>query len=153
MLPGFPQFFPQANPTGFLPNATFTGGTPGTVASFQTDNRWTFFGFNTLWNVSGNITKIAGSHNMKAGLFVEHTTRPAQRASTYNGTLTFNTDGSNPLNTNVGFANSLLGAITQHQESDGHPDAHGQFMNTEGMQDNWRVKQNFTIDAGLRSTT
>ena len=52
---------------------------PGTVASFQTDNRWTFFGFNTLWNVSGNITKIAGSHNMKAGLFVEHTTRPAQR--------------------------------------------------------------------------
>ena len=86
---------------------------------------------------------------MKAGLFVEHTTRPAQRASTYNGTLSFNTDGSNPLNTNVGFANALLGAITQYQESDGHPDAHGQFMNTEWyVQDNWRVKQNFTIDAG-----
>ena len=151
VLPGFPQFFPQANPDGILPNATFNGGTPGTVGSFNTDNRWTFFGFNTLWNVSGNITKIAGSHNMKAGLFVEHTTRPAQRASSYNGTLTFNTDGSNPLNTNVGFANALLGAITQYQESDGHPDAHGLFMNTEWyVQDNWRVKQNFTIDAGLR---
>ena len=86
---------------------------------------------------------------MKAGLFVEHTTRPAQRSSSFNGTLSFNTDGSNPLNTNVGFANALLGAVTQYQESDGHPSAHGQFMNTEFyVQDNWRVKRNFTIDAG-----
>ena len=151
VLPGFPQFFPQANPDGIMPNATFAGGSPGNVAPFQTDNRWPFYGFNTLWNVSGNITKIAGAHNIKAGLFVEHTTRPAQRAATYNGTITFNTDGSNPLNTNVGYANALLGAITQYQESDGHPEAHGQFMNTEWyVQDNWRVKQNFTIDAGLR---
>ena len=133
---------PQANPDGILPNATFTGGTPGTVGSFNTDNRWPFFGFNTLWNFSGNVTKIAGNHNIKAGLFVEHTTRPAQRASTYNGSLSFNTDGSNPLNTNVGFANALLGAVTQYQESDGHPEAHGQFMNTEWyLQDNWRLKK------------
>ncbi len=46
---------------------------------------------------------------MKAGLFVEHTTRPAQRASTLQRHADFNTDGSNPLNTNVGFANALLG--------------------------------------------
>ena len=35
VLPGFPQFFPQANPDGILPNATFNGGTPGTVALVQ----------------------------------------------------------------------------------------------------------------------
>ena len=41
--------------------------------------------------------------------------------------------------------------MTQYQESDGHPSAHGQFMNTEFYaQDNWRVKRNFTIDAGIR---
>jgi hypothetical protein len=151
VLPGLPQFFPQANPDGILPNATFTGGIPGTIAQFNNDNRWPFYGFNTLWNFSGNLTKVTGAHNLKTGLFVEHTTRPAQRASSYNGTLTFNTDGSNPLNTNVGFANGLLGAITQYQESDGHPGAHGQFMNYEWyVQDNWRVKRNFTVDAGLR---
>ena len=84
---------------------------------------------------------MKGTHNLKTGIFVEHTTRPAQRASTFNGTLSFNTDGSNPLNTNVGFANGLLGAVTQYQESNGHPSAHGQFMNTEFyVQDNWRVK-------------
>src|SRR6185436_11428055 len=65
--------------------------------------------------------------------------------------LSFNSDGSNPLNTNVGFANALLGVVTQYQESDAHPDAHGQFMNTEFyVQDNWKLKRNFTIDAGMR---
>ncbi len=151
VLPGFRQFFPQANPDNLLPQATFNGGLPGTIASFNVEPRWPFFGFNTLFNVSGNITKVKGAHNMKAGLFVEHTTRPAQRSSTFNGSLSFNNDNSNPLNTNVGFANGLLGAVTQYQESDGHPSAHGQFVNTEFyVQDNWKLKRNFTLDAGVR---
>ena len=150
-LPGWNQFFPQANPDHLLPNASFSGGIPGSLASFSSDNRWPFFGFNTLFNISGNVTKVKGAHNMKSGIFVERTTRPAQRASTFNGSLSFNSDGSNPLNTNVGFANALLGAVSQYQESNGHPDAHGLFMNTEFYaQDNWRIKRNFTIDAGLR---
>ena len=151
VLPGFRQFFPSANPDNLMPQASFGGGPGGNIASFNVESRWPFFGFNTLWNFSGNLTKIKGAHNFKTGLFVEHTTRPAQRSSTFNGSLSFNSDGSNPLNTNVGFANALLGVITQYQEADAHPDAHGQFMNTEWyLQDNWRVKQNFTIDAGLR---
>ncbi len=151
VLPGWRQFFPQSNPDHVLPNASFGGGIPGNIAPFSVESRWPFFGYNTLWNVSGNLTKIMGAHNVKTGLFVEHTTRPAQRASAFNGSLSFNTDGSNPLNTNIGYANALLGAVTQYQEADGHPSAHGQFMNTEFyVQDNWRVKPKFTIDAGVR---
>jgi hypothetical protein len=151
VLPGFPQFFPNANPLNLLPQASFSGGPPGTIASFGYEQRFGFFGYNTLFNLSGNITKIAGSHNMKAGLFMEHTTRPAQRSSAFNGNVSFNNDGSNPLNTNVGFANALLGAITQYQESNAHPSAHGEFYNTEWYaQDNWKLRRNFTLDAGLR---
>jgi hypothetical protein len=151
VLPGFRQFFPQANPDNLLPQASFGGGIPGTIGSFNVESRWPFFGYNTLWNFSGNLTKITGRHNIKTGLFVEHTTRPAQRSSVFNGSLSFNSDASNPLNTNVGFANGLLGAITQYSEADGHPTAHGQFVNAEWyVQDNWRVKSNFTIDGGLR---
>ena len=155
VLPSFQQFFPSANPDNLLPQASFAGGIPSlnnnSIASFNVENRWPFFGFNTLFNVSGNLTKVKGSHNLKTGIFVERTTRPAQRSSTFNGSLNFNTDGSNPLNTNVGFANGLIGAVTQYQESDGHPSAHGQFMNTEFyVQDNWRLKRNFTVDAGVR---
>jgi hypothetical protein len=155
VLPGLPQYFPQANPDHLMPQASFAGGVPSvnnnSVASFNVESRWPFFGYNRLWNFSGNLTKIMGTHTMKSGLFVEHTTRPAQRSSTFNGSLSFNTDGQAPLNTNIGFANALLGAVTQYQESDGHPSAHGLFMNTEFyVQDNWRLKKNFTIDAGVR---
>ncbi|MDQ3348923.1 MAG: carboxypeptidase regulatory-like domain-containing protein [Acidobacteriota bacterium] len=151
VLPGFRQFFPSANPDNLLPQASFGGGIPGTIGSFNVEARWPFFGYNTLFNISGNLTKVKGAHNLKTGIFVEHTTRPAQRSSTFNGALNFNVDGSNPLNTNLGFANALLGAVTQYQEANGHPDAHGQFMNTEFyVQDNWRLKRNFTIDAGVR---
>jgi hypothetical protein len=154
VLPGLRQYFPSANPDNLMPQASFAGGPGGNIASFNVESRWPFFGFNELWNFSGNVTKIKGAHNIKAGLFVEHTTRPAQRSSTFNGSLTFDATGvgaSNPMNTNVGFANALLGIVSQYQEADAHPDAHGQFMNTEFyVQDNWRVKSNFTIDAGVR---
>ena len=151
VLPGLTQFYPQANPDNVLPQATFSGGPPGTIGSFGVEQRWPFFGYNKLFNVSSNLTKIKGAHNLKAGLFIERTRRPAQRTSSFNGTFSFNTDASNPLNTNIGFANGLLGAVTQYQESDGHPDAHGLFYNVEWyVQDNWKIKRNFTIDAGLR---
>jgi hypothetical protein len=151
VLPGFRQFYPAANPLNLLPQASFGGGTPGSIPSFGYEQRFGFFGFNMPFTVSGNITKIQGAHNVKAGIFVEHTTRPAQRSSAFNGNLNFNNDGSNPGATNVGFANALLGNINSYQESNLHPSAHGQFMNTEFyVQDNWRVKRNFTIDGGLR---
>jgi hypothetical protein len=151
VLPGLTQFFPSANPDNLMPQASFNGGLPGTIASFNVENRWPFFGFNRLWNFSGNLTKILGVHTVKTGLFVEHTTRPAQRSSQFNGNLSFNTDNQAPLNTNIGFANALIGAVTQYSESDGHPSAHGQFMNTEFyVQDNWRLNRRFTIDAGVR---
>ena len=131
VLPGLSQYFPSANPDNLMPQASFSGGSPGNVASFNVENRWPFFGYNRLWNFSGNLTKIKGVHTMKTGLFVEHTTRPAQRSSQFNGNLSFNTDGQAPLNTNMGFANALIGAVTSYSESDGHPSAHGQFVNTE----------------------
>jgi Carboxypeptidase regulatory-like domain len=153
VLPGMPQFFPQANPLNIIPQASFgqPGGVPGTPLGFGIEQRFPFFGFNTLFNVSGNVTKISGAHTMKTGVFVEHTTRPAARTSSFNGSFNFNTDNQNSRNTNIGFANALIGAITEYAESDGHPSAHGEFFITEWYaQDTWRMKRNFTLDAGLR---
>jgi hypothetical protein len=151
VLPGMPQFFPGANPLHIIPQATFTGGVPGNPLQFGVEQRFPFFGYNTLFNISGNLTKMSGAHTMKAGVFVEHTTRPAARTSSFNGTFSFNTDTQNPLNTNIGFANALIGAITEYTESDAHPSAHGEFFISEWYaQDTWRMKRNFTVDAGVR---
>ncbi len=151
VLPGMPQFFPAANPLNIIPQASFAGGVPGNLLQFGVEQRFPFFGYNTLFNVSGNITKISGAHTMKTGVFVERTTRPAARTSSFNGNFSFNTDNQNSRNTNIGYANALIGAITEYAESDGHPSAHGQFFISEWYaQDTWRVERNFTLDAGLR---
>ena len=98
-----------------------------------------------------NLTKVAGSHNMKAGLFFEYTTRPAARSSQFNGTFNFNRDTNNPLDTNHPFANALIGSVQSYSEATGHPIANAQFANVEWfVQDNWRVSKNLTIDAGVR---
>ena len=122
---------------------------PQLIGSFGIERRFPFYGYSTLWNFSGNLTRLAGPHNIKMGVFVEHTTRPVRQRSSFNGTLSFNTDHSNPLNTNLGFANALLGAVTSYQESDAQPVGHGQFMNTEFyVQDNWRLRPDLHSGCG-----
>ncbi len=124
---------------------------PGRSAVFQYEQRFPFYGYNRLWNVSASLTRVAGAHNIKTGVFVEDFSRPGRQRSAFNGTINFSADGSNPLNTNVGFANALVGAITSYQKSDVQPTGDGAFVNVEFYaQDNWRVTRTFTIDAGVR---
>ncbi len=152
VLPGFPAFLPEANPLDLLPNASFGGGIPALYAPIiMYERRFPFFGYATLWNVTASLTKIRGPHNIKTGIFVEHATRPVQRRSAYNGNLVFGVDSSHPSNTNMGFANALLGTVTSYQKADKHPAGDAQFVITEFYaQDNWRVGRRLTLDAGLR---
>jgi len=151
VLPGLPQYFPNAKPMHLAPNVGFGGGVPGNVLGLGAEGRFPFYGYNTLVNVSTNLTKSTGPHTLKVGFFLEHTTRPAQRTSNFNGTFGFTTDSANPLNTNIGMANALLGAVSSYTESDGHPSAHGRFTIMEWYaQDTWRLARRVTLDAGVR---
>jgi hypothetical protein len=163
-LAGLPSFFPGANPEGIVPNVFFTntanvngtGLSPSGVGlsnmpTLGVEGRYPFFGQNDIWNVSYNMTKVMSSHNFKAGVFMEHTTRPAARSSQFNGSLNFDNNTANPLNTGHPFANALIGSVNSYSEATQHPDAHAKFTNWEWfIQDNWRVKPNFTIDVGVR---
>lgn len=144
-----PQFFPQANPRNLIPNANF-GGVPN-AGVLNIEQRFPFFGTNNIWNWSNNLSKIAGAHNMKFGIYVERTTRNAQRSAAFNGTLNFNRDVNNPLETNYAYSNALMGSIQSYTEANGHPQAHARYVNIEWFaQDTWRVNSRFTIDAGAR---
>jgi hypothetical protein len=152
VLDNLPQFFPEANPLNLIPNMSFAGtnAQPNT-RGIGISNRFPFDAKNIISDYSANLTKLVGTHNMKAGIFIEHTARPAPRASTFNGTYNFNANASNPFDTNFGFANALLGSINSYTESTSKPFAQGRFNQVEFfVQDNWRLKRNFTLDYGAR---
>ena len=59
----------------------------------------------------------------------------------FNGNFNFDGNASNPFDTNLGFANALLGSINSYTESTAKPYAEGRFNQVEMfVQDNWRVK-------------
>jgi hypothetical protein len=152
VLNGLPQFFPEANPQYLVPNMSW-GGTnalPNT-RGIAISNRFPFNAKNIIWNYNASITKLMGSHNMKAGVFIEKTARPAPRASTFQGSYNFNGNAGNPFDANLGWANGLLGSINNYEESTAKPFAEGRYNQTEAfIQDNWRIRRNFTLDYGMR---
>lgn len=144
-----PQFYPAANPDNLIPNANF-GGVPN-AGILNIEQRYPFFGTNNIWNYNDNFSWIQGSHNMKFGIYVERTTRNAQRSSAFNGTFNFNRDVNNPLETNYAYSNAILGSVQNYTESTNHPAGHSRYLNIEWYaQDTWKVSRRFTLDYGLR---
>ena len=152
VLDGLPQFFPEANPQFLIPNMSY-GGTnalPDTRGIAISD-RYPFNAKNVNWNYNASLTKLKGSHNLKAGVFIERTSRPAPRASTFQGSYNFNGNVNNPFDSNFGYANALLGSINNYTESTAKPFAQGRFNQVEMfVQDNWRFRRNLTLDYGMR---
>ena len=153
VLPGLQQFFPEANPFNLIPNFAF-GGTnalPSTRAIGNFEQRYPFDARNPTWDITANLTKMRGSHNFKAGIFIERVARPARRQSNFNGDYNFQANASNPFDTNYSFANALLGSVNSYTESTARPFAEGRFNQIEFFaQDNWRVSQRVTLDLGMR---
>jgi hypothetical protein len=144
-----PQFFPAANPDNLIPNANF-GGVPN-AGVLNIENRYPFFGTNNIWNWSDNLSLLTGPHNLKFGVYLEKTTRNAQRGSSFNGTFNFNRDTNNPLDTNYAYSNALLGSVQSYSESINHPHGHSRYINVEWFaQDTWKVTRRFTMDGGVR---
>ena len=146
-----PQFYPGANPYGLIPNATFGGGGIPNVGALNIEQRFPFFGTNNIWNYSDNFSDIVGKHSLKFGVFVERGTRNAARSTFFNGTFAFDRDANNPLDSGYPYANALLGVVDSYTEANGHPGAHGRYVNVEWYaQDTWRATKRLTIDAGVR---
>jgi hypothetical protein len=144
-----PQFFPQSNPRNLIPNANF-GGVPN-AAVLNIEQRFPFFGTNNIWNWSDNLSWIKSRHNIKTGIYIERTTRNAQRSAAFNSTFNFNRDVNNPFESNYAYSNAILGSVQNYTEANRHPQAHARYLNVEWfVQDQWKVTRRFTLDAGVR---
>lgn len=167
-----PLLFPGsgANPQDLIPTinfgkvggATALGFDNNNAPSFALDgsNRFPFFGTDTTYNITDNISWVKGSHNMKFGFYFEKTSRNTQRASQFHGNLNFQVSqglggGSplyqNPIDTGDSFSNAFLNVFNSYTESDARPVGHGRYHQTEWFaQDTWKITRRLTLDYGAR---
>ena len=144
-----PEYHPEINPLDLIPQSTFGGVSNGAGIAFE--SRYPFGGVNNIYDLSDNVTKVQGAHNLKAGLYIERVQRWAKRASTFNGSFDFSKDVNNPLDSNYAYSNALLGVYKSYSESDARPQGQERFTNIEWYaQDTWKVSRKLTLDYGIR---
>ncbi len=148
---------PGVNPFDLIPNVTFGGSSVGPDANnapnyvLDASNRYPFFGTDTTYNITDNLSWVRGNHNMKFGFYFEKTSRNTQRASQFHGALNFAVTAINPIDTGDSFANAYLGRFQSYTESDFRPVGHGRYHQIEWFgQDNWKATRRLTLDYGVR---
>ena len=143
------QWNPSANPQMLLPSFTFGGIT--NAANISISNSLPWYVSNTFFSFVQNLSKVAGKHTFKTGIYIERTRKDQSADAPTRGSLAFDHDSNNPLDTNYAFASALLGYYTHYSEAGSRPQGQYRFSNVEWyFQDNWRVTPRLTLDYGIR---
>jgi hypothetical protein len=146
---------------GGIPTAPLNGGLPSFgvsgIAGFGSPTWSTTDEHENVYQIIDNVTKIAGNHTLKAGLsFINirfSTLQPQDSRGTYNytGALTSNVvAGSGVSNTGWGVSDFLIDQ--QHDAALSNEVTNGDQRSNDAFyfQDDWRVSQKLTVNAGLR---
>ena len=146
------QFHPELNPRNVIPKVNFNNTNP---PNFTFDNRLVDQGEAWLSSLRTNLTWIRGDHSMKAGFYIEQSRNSEGSggvgAGPWAGQFNFNTDTSNPFDTNHNFANALIGSFQSYTEIDAFSEVRGRRHLSEFyLQDTWRASQRLTLDYGMR---
>ncbi len=97
-----------------------------------------------------NVTKIVGSHTLKAGIFWNRNDNVQQPGWTDATNINFNPSLDNPNDTGNGLANMLLGNYTSAAQQNGQFLATFRFKTWEAYaQDSWKVNRKLTL--GIRT--
>lgn len=109
-----------------------------------------FLNVNQTWDMSISLTRVAGRHTIKTGFYNTHSYKAQQRGG-WNGTLNFNNDTNNPLDSAFGYANAALGIFQSFNQASKYVEGEFIYNNTEGyIQDNWKATNRLTFDYGVR---
>ena len=146
-----PLLYPQANVSNVIPNFNF-GGTPTVSGTAMTSFAGTpYHNRNPVWNVIDNVTKVVGTHTLKAGIYYEKAIKTENAFQPYNGTIDYGRDPNNPGDTNWAFSNALLGNYRTYTQINQDPLPNYPYTNFEFYgQDTWKATKRLTLNYGLR---
>ena len=97
------------------------------------------------------MTKVIGSHVLKAGAFYEQATKTQSPFADVNGSLSFDQDSQNPGDTGWAFSNTLLGNYRYFTQISNYEVPRYRYNNYEGyLQDTWKLRPNLTMTYGVR---
>jgi len=100
---------------------------------------------NNTYGASDNLSKILGSHNLKAGVQVSFEQVNVNPNPTFNGSFLFT-----GTETGSDFADFLIGVASNYNQADSQT-YYGRHKYAAGfVQDSWRALPNLTINAGVR---
>lgn len=103
-----------------------------------------------VFNVNTSLTKVMGSHTVKTGYYHFRSYQRRGQGAIL-GTINFQNDTNNPLDTGFGFANAALGIFSSYAQLSRWGEGAYLALNQEAyVQDNWKMKDNFTLDYGVR---
>jgi hypothetical protein len=146
-----PQFNPSMNPYNLVPQATFGGITSTASNSVSYATRFPLRGAENTFNWNGTLSKIAGEHAVKAGIYAERWRAMKGEQANFTGTLAFGTDVNNPLDSGNAYSNALMGTLLSYTESNSRPPMYEYTTGIEWFaQDTWKVSHRLTIDYGVR---
>jgi hypothetical protein len=110
-----------------------------------------YFNRNTIFSFFDNVSRVHGTHSYKIGIYYEHTQKLQSANAATRGTLSFNTDGNNPFDSNNPWANALMGYYDSYAEATGRPQGNWKYINAEWfVQDSWHARRNLSFDYGIR---
>jgi hypothetical protein len=143
-----PLLFPEAT-TGYIPRFNW-GGLIGNGATLYTQQA-PFVNWNTTIDALANITKIAGAHVFKGGLYFQQSKKPQSPFAPFNGQITFANGGGNIYDTGNPYANAAIGAYQGYTQASRYAYPMYKYHNYEAyIQDNWRPTRRLTLDYGVR---
>ena len=151
-----PQWYPDAatgvsyvDQVNYMPNMYFSGQ-PSNAADVRFGNI-PYENYNNIWSFVDNVSKVAGAHTLKAGVYIERTQKFQVGGGNFRGQYDFSTNANNPLDSKNAYSNALLGVLNSYSEANARVNGDWWFWNVEWfLQDNWRVSKRLTLDIGLR---
>ena len=146
-----PKPFPSVG-AGYVPNFQF-GGIANQTFPVIDFNGLPFINQNHTFNFIDNVSKIIGTHTMKAGFYAQRSRKDQTSFARTDGVINFNNDINHPLNTGHPYSNALLGVYNSYVQANNFVKGLYRYWNVEGyLQDNWKATRRLTLDYGVRLT-